>query len=151
MVAGLLTISYQRSASPYTCKLLCLVQTVDAQRSARLLTIVELILLALEGGLIVPMAFLYLLWMRRGVAQDRVGLYSIFLRVPWPTVVAMAKAEIKMMGEDEDDNDEPVVCSCHSAATNSCLTGVAQLPCFAWYLVTCCNKGQSAQMPTAQG
>ena len=74
----------------------------------------ELILLALEGGHIVPMAFLYLLWMRRRVAQDRVSLYSIFLRVPRPTVVAMAKAEIKMMGEDKDDNDEPVVCSCNS-------------------------------------
>ena len=80
----------------------------------------DLVLLGLEGGLLVPLAFMYLLWIRRAVAKDRVSLYSIFLRVPRPTVVAMAKAEIKMLGEDGDDNDEPAVCSCNSLAAAKC-------------------------------
>ncbi|KAL3155070.1 hypothetical protein ABBQ38_011135 [Trebouxia sp. C0009 RCD-2024] len=83
--------------------------TADAQHSATLLTVVDLILLAVEGGLLVPLALMYLFWIRRAVAKDRANLYSIFLRVPRPTVVAMAKAEVKLLGEDGDDNDEPAV------------------------------------------
>lgn len=88
-------------------------QTADAQHSATLLTVVDLILLAVEGGLLVPLALMYLFWIRRAVAKDRANLYSIFLRVPRPTVVAMAKAEVKLLGEDGDDNDEPAVCICN--------------------------------------
>lgn len=111
--------------------MLCLVQTADAQDSAKLLTVVDLILLAVEGGLLVPLAFMYLFWIRRAVAKDRANLYSIFLRVPRPTVVAMAKAEVKLLGEDGDDNDEPAVCSSNFRkqleGANYCLPEVAQI------------------------
>ncbi len=100
--------------SPVNADLLCPVQTVDAQARATLLTIVDLILLAVEGGVLIPMAIMYLLWVRKAVAKDRVNLHSIFLRVPRPTVVAMAKAEVKLLGEDGEDNDEPAVCCCDS-------------------------------------
>lgn len=102
-------------------------QTSDAQARATLLTVVDLILLAVEGGLLIPMAFMYLLWVRKAVAKDRVELYSIFLRVPRPTVVAMAKTEVKLLGEDGEDNDDPAVCccnclrGCHLAAWLDCL------------------------------
>lgn len=71
----------------------------------------DIILLAAEGGCLIPLALLYLYWVRRSVAKDRASLYSTFLRVPRPTVVAIAKTEVKLVGEDgDDDDDEPAVC-----------------------------------------
>ena len=98
-------------------------QTSAAQDSARVLRLVDIILLAVEGGCLIPLAFMYLYWVRRAVAKDRVELYSIFLRVPRPTVVAIAKAEVKLVGEDGNDEDDepgvslaltctPAVCMC---------------------------------------
>lgn len=89
----------------------CLVQTTAAQASADLLELVDLILLAVEGGCLIPLAIVYLYWVRRAVATDRASLYSIFLRVPRPTVVAIAKAEVRLVGEDADDDDELAVCT----------------------------------------
>ena len=90
---------------------LCMLQTAAAQDSAKTLRLVDIILLAVEGGCLIPLAFLYLYWVRRAVAKDRASLYSTFLRVPRPTVVAIAKAEVKLVGEDgDDDDDEPGVC-----------------------------------------
>ena len=100
----------------------CLVQTAAAQASADILELVDLILLAVEGGCLVPLAIVYMYWVRRAVASDRVSLYSIFLRVPRPTVVAIAKAEVRLVGEDADDDDEPAVCmltckGCHQVGS----------------------------------
>ena len=85
-------------------------QTAAAQDSSKVLALVDIILLAVEGGCLIPLAIAYLYWVRRAVATDRASLYSIFLRVPRPTVVAIAKAEVKLMGEDADDDDDPAVC-----------------------------------------
>lgn len=100
-------------------------QTAAAQASADILELVDLILLAVEGGCLVPLAIVYMYWVRRGVASDRASLYSIFLRVPRPTVVAIAKAEVKLVGEDADDDEEPAVCmltciGCHQLVLPIC-------------------------------
>ena len=72
--------------------------------------LVNIILLVVEGGVLIPMAVMYMYWLIRTITIDRVNLYSIFLRVPRPTVVAQAKVEIKLVGEDgPDDDDEPGV------------------------------------------
>ena len=87
-------------------------QTAAAQAGENLLKLVDLILLVGEGVCIISLAIAYLYWVRRAVATDRVNLYSTFLRVPRPTVVAIAKAEVKLMGEEEDDDDDAPVCMC---------------------------------------
>lgn len=67
---------------------------------------VDIILLVVEGAALIPMALLYLTYLRRAVARDRVKLYSIFLRIPRPFVVVQAKAEVKLVGEGNDDDDD---------------------------------------------
>ena len=66
----------------------------------------DIILLAVEGACLIPLAICYMYWVRRILARDRVNLYSIFLRVPRPTVVAQAKTEIRLVGEEGGDEDE---------------------------------------------
>ena len=97
-------------------------QTAAAQDSASLLALVDIILLAVEGACMIPLAIAYLYWVRRAMATDRASLYSIFLRVPRPTVMAIAKAEVRLLGEDADDDDEPAVCmltwiGCHQTVS----------------------------------
>lgn len=84
-------------------------QTASAQESSNLLLLVDIILLVVEGAFVIPLALAYMSWVRRACAVDRASLYSIFLRVPRPTVVAIAKAEVKLVGEDADDDDDPPV------------------------------------------
>ena len=70
----------------------------------------DIILLAVEGACLIPLAICYMYYVRRTLAVERVNLYSIFLRVPRPTVVAQAKTEIRLIGEEGgDDDDEPPV------------------------------------------
>lgn len=90
-----------------------LLQTTAAQNNASLLKMVDIILLVVEGVVLIPMALLYLTYLRRAVARDRVKLYSIFLRIPRPFVVVQAKADVKLVGEgnDDDEDEEPAVSS----------------------------------------
>lgn len=92
-------------------RLSCPMQTAAAQESSNLLLLVDIILLVVEGAFLIPLALAYMSWVRRACAKDRADLYSIFLRVPRPTVVAIAKAEVKLVGEDGDDDDDPAVCT----------------------------------------
>lgn len=89
-----------------------LLQTTAAQNSASLLELVSIILLVAEGVVLIPAAVLYLTYLRRAVARDRVKLYSIFLRIPRPFVVVQAKADVKLVGEGNDDDDDEPTVSC---------------------------------------
>ena len=87
-----------------------MLQTSAAQSSAKMVLLADIILLVVEGGVLVPLAFLYMYWVIRTITIERVNLYSIFLRVPRPTVVAISKAEVRLVGEDGfDDDDDPAV------------------------------------------
>ena len=87
-----------------------ILQTAAAQQSAKQLLLADIILLVVEGAVLIPMAFLYMYWVICTITIDRVSLYSIFLRVPRPTVVAISKAEVRLVGEEGfDDDDDPVV------------------------------------------
>ena len=87
-----------------------MLQTSAAQSSAKMVLLTDIILLVVEGGVLVPLAFLYMYWVIRTITIERVNLYSIFLRVPRPTVVAISKAEVRLVGEDGfDDDDDPAV------------------------------------------
>ena len=89
-----------------------ILQTAAAQDSAKMVLLADIILLVVEGGVLVPLAFMYMYWVIRTITIERVSLYSIFLRVPRPTVVAISKAEVRLVGEDGfDDDDEPAVSS----------------------------------------
>ena len=85
-------------------------QTMAAQDNANMLELISLILLVAEGAVLVPLAILYVTLLRRNVAIDRVKLYSIFLRIPRPTVIAQAKAEVRLIGDggDEEEEEQPV-------------------------------------------
>ena len=63
-------------------------------------------MLVVEGAVLIPVALMYLTYLRVTVARDRVKLYSIFLRIPRPFVVVQAKAEVKLVGEGNDEDDE---------------------------------------------
>ncbi|DBA80194.1 TPA: hypothetical protein ACH3X2_007658 [Trebouxia sp. C0005] len=94
--------------SPKLLTLGWLLQTAAAQDSAKTVLLADIILLVVEGGVLIPVAFVYMYWVIRTITIERVNLYSIFLRVPRPTVVAISKAEIRLVGEDGfDDDDEP--------------------------------------------
>lgn len=96
--------------SPKLLTLGWLLQTAAAQDSAKTVLLADIILLVVEGGVLIPVAFVYMYWVIRTITIERVNLYSIFLRVPRPTVVAISKAEIRLVGEDGfDDDDEPAV------------------------------------------
>ncbi|DBB01294.1 TPA: hypothetical protein ACH3X3_011692 [Trebouxia sp. C0006] len=83
-------------------------QTSAAQESGKMVLLAYIILLVVEGGVLVPLAFMYMYWVIRTITIERVSLYSIFLRVPRPTVVAISKTEVRLVGEDGfDDDDEP--------------------------------------------
>ena len=87
-----------------------MLQTEAAHDSSKQLLLVDIILLVVEGAVLIPMAFLYMYWVICTITIDRVSLYSIFLRVPRPTVVAISKAEVRLVGEEGfDDDDDPVV------------------------------------------
>ncbi len=87
-----------------------ILQTSAAQESGKMVLLAYIILLVVEGGVLVPLAFMYMYWVIRTITIERVSLYSIFLRVPRPTVVAISKAEVRLVGEDGfDDDDEPAV------------------------------------------
>jgi len=87
-----------------------IIQTAAAQDSAKMVLLADIILLVVEGGVLIPLAFLYMYWVIRNITIERVNLYSIFLRLPRPTVVAISKAEVRLVGEDGfDDDDEPAV------------------------------------------
>lgn len=92
-------------------------QTSAAQQSAKQLLLVDIILLVVEGAVLIPLAFLYMYWVICTITIDRVSLYSIFLRVPRPTVVAISKTEVRLVGEEGfDDDDDPVVSDVASAS-----------------------------------
>lgn len=93
-------------------RVFCLVQTMAAQDNANMLELISIILLVAEGAVLIPLAIAYVTLLRRNVAVDRVKLYSIFLRVPRPTVVAQAKAEVRLVGDggDEEEDEQPVSC-----------------------------------------
>ncbi len=94
-------------------------QTAAAQASAKQVLLADIILLIVEGGVLIPLAFIYMYWLILTITVDRVNLYSIFLRVPRPTVVAISKAEIRLVGEDGfDDDDEPAVCMRHDSSAS---------------------------------
>ena len=42
------------------------------------------------------------------MAAERANLFSVFLRVPRPAVVALSKAMIKM-GQEDDEEEEEVI------------------------------------------
>ena len=86
-----------------------LLQSVAAAESYKEVMLVNIIFLIVEGVVSIPLAILYMYWLIRAITIDRVSLYSIFLRVPRPTVVAISKAEIRLVGEDgaDDDDDQP--------------------------------------------
>ena len=95
-----------------------ILQTSAAQESGKMVLLAYIILLVVEGGVLVPLAFMYMYWVIRTIIIERVSLYSIFLRVPRPTVVAISKAEVRLVGEDGfDDDDEPAV----SPINRSCM------------------------------
>lgn len=103
-------------------------QTSAAHESAKQLLLVDIILLVVEGAVLIPLAFLYMYWVICTITIDRVSLYSIFLRVPRPTVVAISKTEVRLVGEEGfEDDDDPVVrvvasaCAVQSIYIEPCL------------------------------
>ncbi|GAB4819763.1 hypothetical protein N2152v2_006809 [Parachlorella kessleri] len=64
------------------------------------------ILLGLEAGLVVPLCTLYVLRLLYQVAIERFNLFSIFLFIPRPALLALARAEIVVDELDDSDDDE---------------------------------------------
>lgn len=124
-----------------------LMQTAAAQESSNLLLLVDIILLVVEGVFLIPLALAYMSWVRRACAKDRASLYSIFLRVPRPTVVAIAKAEVKLVGEDADDNDDPAVCTATCGAATSLALPICPPQSCACLLGACCKICGSCDGP----
>jgi hypothetical protein len=83
-------------------------QAKDAIASINRLCFVFILVMVLEGMVVVPLAVVYMYYLLRDMCRERASLFTVFLRVPRPTVVAIVKQKLKVGDADEDDEEAPM-------------------------------------------
>ncbi|GAB4819764.1 hypothetical protein N2152v2_006810 [Parachlorella kessleri] len=80
-------------------------------------------LLGVEAGFVIPLAAFYILWLLYQVAIERFNLFSIFLFIPRPAVLALARAEVVVDElDDSDDEEEEMGAGGHSGGASGALS-----------------------------
>ncbi|GAB4819663.1 hypothetical protein N2152v2_006709 [Parachlorella kessleri] len=81
------------------------------------------ILLGIEAGFVIPLAAIYVSRLLYKVAIERFNRFSIFLFIPRPAVLALARAEIVVDEmDDSDDDDEDMGVAADAAAASGAIT-----------------------------
>lgn len=83
-------------------------QAQDTIASINKLCLVFILVMVLEGMVVVPLAVAYMYYLLRDMCRERASLFTVFLRIPRPTVVAIVKQKIRVGDADEDDEDAGV-------------------------------------------
>ncbi|GAB4819672.1 hypothetical protein N2152v2_006718 [Parachlorella kessleri] len=86
------------------------------------------VFLGIEAGLIIPLCAIYLIRLLYKVAIERFNLFSVFLFIPRPAVLALARAQIVVdeMDDSEDDEEEVGAGVDLAAASGAISTAVSQ-------------------------
>lgn len=81
------------------------VEADNAVSNMKMLQNVLLALMIVEGVFVLPLFAIVMLWTMRRLQSARISLFSVFLCVPRPAIIALASRDCNL-DEDESDDDD---------------------------------------------